>query len=222
MMKRTLTLLLTFTLLFALVSCGDKTPAPEPDREYDAAEVIAAARALIPPSADLNEIFWGAGIAASEAEGAFTSGGATEADPDALDRFDVHSLDGLREKTRLVYSAGVMQMIESTILSPVYDGETIVGHSRYFTAKEVVHGDGEAPTHFMVAKRANVLLHGVVTYDLDTLTVTRVRGQKVYVSLSATVTEGEDSLTDTLEIPLVEEANGWRLDAPTYLVYYKK
>ena len=72
----------------------------------------------------------------------------------------------------------------------------------------------------MVYSLTDPLLKDEVVYDYDSLKVINSKKETVYVNIDCTVTR-EDGKTQkkTLEIGLIEEANGWRLDTPTYATY---
>ena len=61
-------LLCTLMLTCSFVGCGSVPPVA--DRDYNEAEVIEAAKELLPRSMLINELFYGSGIPASDAEGA--------------------------------------------------------------------------------------------------------------------------------------------------------
>jgi hypothetical protein len=72
----------------------------------------------------------------------------------------------------------------------------------------------------MVNSTWKVLLLDDVEYDTDSITVIGSEGETVKVSIEATVKRvGCDPQKRRIEIDLIEEDDGWRLDSPTYLNY---
>jgi hypothetical protein len=74
----------------------------------------------------------------------------------------------------------------------------------------------------MVYKDAKVFLEDTVIYDYDSMKVSDVDEEIIYVTLSVTVINSENkSQTSSLTVGLIEEENGFRLDTPTYKTYIK-
>lgn len=72
----------------------------------------------------------------------------------------------------------------------------------------------------MVNKESEVLLKDKVTYDYQTLSVKGAEGEIVKVTIAVTVENDAGEVQyKTLEIGLLEEAGGWRIDTPTYTRY---
>ena len=75
----------------------------------------------------------------------------------------------------------------------------------------------------MVNKNATVYLTDTLIYNYDSLTVSRVKGEEVFVTLTVVVVNG-DGLTQeqSVEIALLEEEDGWRINSPTYAKYFDR
>lgn len=205
MMKKLFCLCLAIAVC-VLPACGKR----QKNRDYNEAEVLAAAAALIPETEELNEIFYGTGIPASEAPGAASVGGYVEADPAYLEAHGFSTLKELKEKCRAVFSDGQCEIMFRSTLEVVYDGGVIEKSRRYFEA------DGK----IFVLPTAEVLMPDAVAYDLSTLKVDHVEGDYIYLTFDADVTTADGkSQLHTLTVRLYEEARGFRLATPTYTRY---
>jgi hypothetical protein len=72
----------------------------------------------------------------------------------------------------------------------------------------------------MVYSKAIPLLVDSVKYDYDSITVSHSKKKTVFVKIDCHITTDDGKTQDkTLEIGLVEEKNGWRIDTPTYARY---
>lgn len=201
-MKKLISLTAAVLLLFSLVSCKEK------NREYDEKEVKTAAEKLIFESGELNGVLWGEGLE-YDAESRFKNGFYCPATDVALEKLGISDLDGLKEKCAGVFSSAYCDSIYNTVFSSFGDDDSVLGYARYY------QGEG----FIMVFSKANVLLKDRVEYLFDTLSVKGAEGEKVFVTLSVKVTRGDKFQIQTVDIGLIEEADGWRIDTPTYLVY---
>ncbi len=184
-------------------------PPKVTDRTYDAAAVEQAARTLIEQSLLLCDIYYGAGIPAAEGEGVYTYGRYTEADPAYLSEHGISSIDALKRMTLAVFSEAHAEQLFATTFEVVKDDDVPVSVTRYYeqTAKE------DRPYRFMVDTRATVYYKHAYTYDLTTLRATHAEGERVFVEVVVSVTDGEHTQTRTQSLALVEEEVGWRLDS---------
>ncbi|MBO7302742.1 MAG: hypothetical protein J6U68_00980 [Clostridia bacterium] len=197
--------------VFSLYSCED-------NREYDETEVKAAALELIKKSVSLNEIYYGEGISYVDDEN-LAVGPYYPADNNSLARFGIETVDDLVNKTKEVFSTEMSTMIYDTKLKPVYDSDGVIrGYSRYY--QKYTEDKDPKPECILVYSEASSLLDDEVTYDYDTLRVKESKGEIVYVEIDVFVkTDDGKSQNKTLNIGLIEEADGWRLTSPTYTSY---
>lgn len=213
---RIIALSVALILCFSVfVSCGDEKVK---NREYDAAEVEAAASVLIEESKILNEIYWGKGIRYVDDKN-LSSGSYYPADDAHLAEIGIKTIQDLKDLTEKTFSDGMSEWIYSTVLSSVYTDTTVAGLSRY----EQVYGgkNNDEPEYIRVYSEAEYWLVDTVEY-YPTVEALRSEGERVYVMVLATVTNPEGKVMNTnLEIALVEEDDGWRLDSPTYARYYE-
>ena len=213
-MKNRMFFLIIVVILCALClfSCKSK------NRDYDEEEVISAAENLIKKSEILNEIYYGHGIGyimdESKANGYYY-----EADPTSVKTFNVETIEDIKKLTRECYSVSLANSIMSTKLSSVSDeDDNIIGYARYYQKYEVL--DENKPECIMVYKNADVNLTDKLTYDYGTIYVSRVSGEEVFVKITVNVkTDDGKEQTKELEISLIEEESGWRLNSPTYTKY---
>ena len=195
-------------VIFSLASC---------DRSYDETEVLAAARPLIEESAELNEIFWGKGIRYDEGDLSSSIGAYYRADFFDLDRYNIRTIEDLKNKTRAVFTQRYCENIFSTVFSSIVDDE-IQFYARYF--QKYSDENNTVPEYIMVYSNAIALLKDNVVYLYDTMRVTGSKRESVYVSIDVVVTNSEGkSQTNTLNIGFIEEENGWRINTPTYNSY---
>ena len=210
-MKKTVSLILIIvTVFFNLVSCN---------RKYDEAEVKEEAARLIAASVDLNEIYWGRGIAyINDASG--SNGAYYEANFFDLIKYDIRTVDDLKAKTELVFSEAYCESIFATAFSSVIDQEELQIYARYYQKYE--DENETVPTAIMVYSLAKVLLTDEIEYHYDTIEVVGSKKKTVYVTIEISVTREDKTQTKVLKIGLLEEKNGWRLDTPTYSSYNEK
>ncbi len=213
---RIMTLLVVAILCFGIfTSCGDDKVE---NREYDKAEVEAAAQVLIEDSKLLNYIYWGEGIPYVDDKN-LSSGNYYPANEDYLASIGVKTIDDLKKKTEKTYSDAVCKWIYSTVLSSVYSDTAVAGLARY---EQVYSGkNNDVPEFIRVYIEADYWLIDTVEY-YPSVEALRSEGEVVYVLVLATVTNPEGKVMNVnLEIGLVEEDDGWRLNTPTYARYYE-
>jgi len=215
--KYLFTLILTAAIILSAVGCGGDEGVK--NREYDEIEVKSAARELIAASILLNEIYWGKGIPCHD-DLNLASGNYYPADEDYLENIGIKTLEDLKNLTRGTFSKEMSEWVFSSVLTSVSDGSFIAGTARY--GQKWGGERGDEPEYILVYKDYDYLLSGRVEYHLERLSVIGSEGEIVKVKVPATVYgEGEGEFMDsTLEISLIEEEGGWRLDSPTYLKYY--
>ena len=188
------------------------------NREYDKAEVEAAAAELLEDSKLLNYIYWGEGIPYVE-DMSLASGSYYPANDIYLESIGIETIEDLKTLTEKTYSDGMCDQIYKTILSSVYSDTGIVGLARY---EQVFGGqNNDEPEYIRVYTEANYWLVDEVEYH-SSVEALRSEGDVVYVLVLATVTSPDGKVMNTnLEIGLIEEEDGWRLDSPTYARYYE-
>ena len=204
-------LALCIALSFSLISC-------EKDREYDPAEVTAAAKTLVEKSVLLNEIYYGKGIPADE----LSSEGSQKYKPANfiwLDQNDFETVKELKQMTSKVYTSGYCESIFSSAFgSAMGTDDNIELYARYI---QVYEADGETPRHILVDIYAEPLFTSTNEYLYDTAVATHSKGERVFVNMDVKVTSEEGKVqTRTLTIALVEEGSEWLLDGPTFLYYF--
>ena len=210
-MKKIVSLIILFAVVFSLVSCGD--------RKYDEAEVKAAAAELIPKTEMLNEIFWGKGIPYFEDTNT-SNGNYFEASYAALKEYGFSTIAELDALTRAAFSTEYADIIMSTCTSSISDEEGVQILARYY--QKYTDEKMTEPECIMVYTKALYFLEDKVEYDYDSITVTHSKKDTVFVTINCTVRTDDGKTQDkTLEIGLVEEADGWRIDTPTYASYDK-
>ena len=198
--------------LFLCISCSK-------NREYDETEVITAAAELIKKSERLNDIYYGRGIEYSknESEG---NGVYYPADFLSLERLGIKTVNDIKNLTAECFTKEYAALVINTKLSQVYDEDGIQEYSRYYQKYNALDNSEE---YIMVYKNATVYLTDTVLYDYSSLRVSRVKGDEVFVSISVTVSTDDGKVqTKDIEISLLEEENGWRINSPTYARYFDR
>ena len=209
-MKRLISsLLVLITFLLTFTSC---------DRSYDEAEVKAAAKELIEESIILNDIYWGDGLPYHDDKN--TSDNVYYM---ALESYHFNlgfkTIEELLSLTAETFSKGFCDQISTTILQSVQDGDKAILLSRYY--QKYGGKNLNVPECIMVNSTWKKIIDSEVEYDYDSITVVGSEEDRVYVTLKATVKkDGYDPQIRDLEIALVEEKDGWKIDSPTYLNYY--
>ena len=203
-MKKLIALLLIITSLFFIVSCGDE------NRKYNEEEVIEAAERLIPKSKKLNDIFWGYGIRYIEDDN-YKNGVYYPADQLHLTELGYDSVDEIISAMTKVYSISYARSIASAVFSSTVGTTGSVGLVRYYQEKDIL----------MVYGEYNQFLYDDVNYLTDSIKVLGSKGKRVQVEISVEITDSDTKEAQTREIKfyLVEEADGWRIDSPTYASY---
>ena len=211
-LKKAPALLICIVLTLFSTSCGE-----EKDREYDELEVVSAAADLIKGTELLNEIYYGTGIRYNPV------GNQTyqQADELWLMSKGFSTVEELKKMTRKVYTTDYCNIIFASAFESAKDAYgNVESFARYIQMYDESSEANPEPTYILVNTSVKPLFEDTVEYAYETLRVTRVKGRKVYVSIEATVTSSDGkSQTREIEVALIEEADGWRLDEPTYLKY---
>ncbi len=215
MRNKILSLLLCLCLIsLFLTSCEER------DREYNEAEVTAAARTLIEKSRIFNEIYWGAGIGFLPPEDGSEAKGYRPADPEALAKLErdygIKDLKTLKEKTREIFSEAGYNWIVSSCLTNINGESGKVFYARYYQSTEA-NGGG-----LMVYTNALNIFSQTeqVEYLYDQMTVSDVKGQVLTVSLKVkTVGKNGETKTSPFTVALIEEKDGYRLNGASYATH---
>ena len=201
----TVSVLLIISICTSMISC-------EKNRKYDTDEVIGAARILIEKSIPLNELLYGKGIAYTD-EGV---GIYKRADKSSLDSFGISNLDQVKRMIKEIYSDSYSETIfNSDTFSSIKIDDVIKSYNRYYQEYDK---DGN-PTYIMVNSKYEYFLKGSYEYH-ESMEIIGVKGEVITVRTLVTVT-GENGKVKNinLDIRLIEQENGWRLESPTYAVY---
>lgn len=200
-------LLLIFTLAFSMTSC---------DRDYDEAEVVAAAKQLLKKAEPLNEIYYGKGLRCDELS-VESFGSFKLVLDEELDLYGIKTIDDLKRKTRDVFTMSCSEMIFNTRLDPIYD----VNGNIIYQARYIEHSPGADNEKFIyVDPNYTVSMTDTVEYYYDTVKVLDVEDLYLYMSVNAKITnENGESRERVIEFTMLEESSGWRLDTFTYAVF---
>ena len=208
-MKKTASLLLILALVLSsvLFSCGEK------NREYDEAEVLAAARELLPKAQIMNTVYYGKGIS-------YIAGGGSycEADPIHLSALGFDTVAGLMEKTEEVFTREYSESLFRDKISSLQVDGYVIELGRYY--QSYYDAEMTEPQCIMVNKNMTVVFEDRMTYDYSTLRVLGSCGKTVILEIDVKVTDKDSNeKTKTLRINLVEQENGWRIDNPVFANY---
>ena len=199
-------------VVFLILNASDD----EYNREYDEDEVLAAVGPLLREAELLNFIYYGSGIKYYDSNDT-TYGKYREADLAHLEELGFSNLEELAALTEKTFSMSYSEEIYATVLSRVSDGSMSASNARYY---QVVDEETGEYTHIMVYSGYNNLFKDSIVYDYDSFVVTGSKGERVYVSVDATVTRADGKTQETtVKIALYEEEDGWRIDNHTYANY---
>lgn len=219
------TLLLTIVVILCVISliviivCVASYASRTKNREYNEEEVLLAAQTLIKKSETLNEIFYGRGIEyqkdESTAEGAYY-----QADVLSLKRFGVETVDDIKKMAADCFTSSYSASIINTVFSSISDEDGIQILSRYY---QKYNSLDDTPECIMVYKDADIFLTDKVVYDYSSIEVSYVKGEEVFVKIDVKVTNEENKTQNReIEIALLEESSGWRINSPTYARYFDR
>ena len=168
-------LLLIFTLAFSLTSC---------DRDYDEAEVVAAAKLLLKKAEPLNEIYYGKGLRCDELSIESVGNFKLVLDEE-LDLYGIKTLNDLKDRTREVFTMSCSEMIFDTRLDPIYD----VNGNIIYQARYIEYSPGADNEKFIyVDPNYTVSMTDTVEYYYDTVKVLDVEDLYLYMSVNAKIT----------------------------------
>ncbi len=207
-MKRiSLILILILTLGTVLSSCGN--------RDYDEAVVKAETRVLLEKSKAINEVFYGVGMTVDSSLSSLITGYYKPVSKEYLGELGVSNLNGLRELTKEVYTEELSELIFQTKLISVKDSAgNVVVYARYFETK--VNNEQRV----MVYTAADPMYENDVDYLYDTLVVRGSDKQHIIVELDVKLTTFDGfSRVERIEILLLEEKDGFRLDTLSFAKY---
>lgn len=184
------------------------------DREYDEQAVLTETERLLKQAEVLNEVYWGGGI--DYMSGGFSDGIYKQASDTHLRALGFSTVAELRALTESTYSASYVNTIYTTKLD-----DAPVGFVLYIQKWEDEINKKD-PVCIMVNSQM-VRQSDTVEYDYSSLKVNGADGDIVNVSVEATVTNSDgNSQRVTLNIQLIEELGGWRINNPTHAMYYEE
>ena len=198
---------LVLILSFSLFSCASDVDGQEIFVENEDGETVL--EDLLEKSKLLNLIYFGDGIPLKE--NGVKSGVYCEADPIFLEEHGLSDIESIKEETEAIFSPSMCNMLYGRAFENFKTG-TSVSRVRYYEDDE---------GHLMVRTTEESLLNGEVTYDCSSAKIKSTRKNRVTLLMQATVTTSNGLCeTETIRVVLQKTADGWRLDCPTYLVYY--
>ena len=204
-------ILLTIPLLLALASC---TPANDPDT------VRAALDSLVTKSYALNEVYFGAGLPISDdREDVERFYASFDTDIASINYHPVaadaafHSEDEIRAATEAVFSESYCAYLFERAFSGISDTfdagtENEVTKTAAY-ARYIQYGD-TLTVRLNLADEAIPLNR---TYDCADAEILENKKNSVTFSVPSSVNGLPD---EEIEIKIVRESDGWRLDSPTY------
>lgn len=205
-MKKITALFLIVLTALTFASCG---------AALDDEQTKEVAAPLIEASFNVNEIFFGKGLA-HEGNSSFDG---YDPESDDASKYEVkpvkyytvtderyHSIDELKEAARAVYTDAYLENVFAVAFEGMTQGDgTIYKYPRYVSnVIGTLSINADAETENAIANR---------TYDLSTIKVTGGSSKVVYFTVQSYVDGVEDQL---IKLSIRDEGNGWRLDSPTY------
>ncbi len=206
--------ILLFTLILSMAVSVLSFSSCKYNRSYDEAEVLEAARELIKESQVLNSIYYGDGI--ETLYYGSQNGRYYQADPIHLGALGIETVRDLMTLTEKTFSREYCEILYSSVLSPVYVEDVYVSMARYYQ-KYYFDDPTEGEECIMVYRDYVPLFVCTMVFDYSTLTVLGSDGDIVNLTVEALVINKDgEGQTQTVEISLYEEAEGWRINSPTY------
>lgn len=192
---RIVSVLLAAVILVSVTSSCSKEELPTED------EIISASKTLLENAVEVNRIFFWEGLPHVE---------VTE---DKIDLGDAEyivltedymylSQNDLMEKARSVYSESYCKDIESVSFEGVKIDDDNALFARYIEEQGVMK----------INRRLSESGLSERLPDTDTIQIVELSGKRAVVNLSFSC----DGITEKQNVTLVKEADGWRLDTPTY------
>ena len=189
-MKKIITVILSVLTVLSLASCSS----------HKKEDVIEAAKSLIEASYEINEIYFGRGLPASDKY----IGSYAEVDPTC----GYSSIDELKNAALKVYSAGYC---EDVLFINAFEGRSIEGDTESASyARYIAYGENKLTVRLDAEENGMVLNR---TYDLSTITVEKCVRDSATITVQSLV-DGETD--EIIKLNLVFENDAWRLDSPTY------
>ncbi len=218
MKRRIVSLLLLVTLLFGCVSFVSCTK----NRTYDEAEVKAAAERLLEAAKPLNTVWYGGGIAYIHSQ--YQNGYYYEADPAHLYLLGIETLEELKVLTRKTFSESYAEKIFETNLGELSDDNSKIV-TKYYQAYDELNPT--VPARIMVYhsgtardEATRLFDDRLRSYDYSTLEVVGVKGEILYLRVTAVVAN-EDGKEQRVSVKFnfIEEADGWKIAGPCFANY---
>lgn len=202
-MKRTVFKTAVFILLISLLVPTLVGCARESDEAF-----LAIAEKQLAVTAMVNEICFGAGLAAMEKDG-YPMSGYLETTEEARAKYGVSSVADIKKMIASAYTVAASDSIDQVIFRPVQVDGSYASYRRYVDA-----ADGDV-THLMVKKDYEPLTEGTVSYaNLRLKSHDRSRAE---VLVDVTVTDGTQTRTDKdVLFRLRFEEGAWKYDTLTY------
>lgn len=186
-------------LLFA--GCGGSAFTDE--------EISEAATKLIAESIPINEIYFGKGLAAVDADSEATAAFAKEIKTsvtllqylpvDKSTGYD--SIDRIKEATEKVYSKDYCAYLYEMAFSGISDEGVTATYARYMETESGI-----------LAVRKELSVIEARTYSTDVQVISK-KGNSAVVEVQSYVDGKEDTV---VEVQIIWENGAWRLDSPTY------
>lgn len=180
-------------LCTSLVSCGDV--------EYTEDEIKETAKTLIEASFELNEIYFGEGLA-SGGETSISSSLYSPVSEDCKYR----STTEIKAATQKVYTEDYCKLL----FKRGFEGSSLEDDTNVVYARYIDDFDGRLTVRKNLGDEALKLGR---TYDFSTAKAEKMKKDEAQISVVSLV-DGKTDVTVTFTLRL--EKNGWRLDTPTY------
>lgn len=182
-----------FSCVF-LVSCGDVG--------YTEDEIKSSAKSLIEASYELNDIYFGEGLAAKVGE----TGTSSSLYSPVADDCKYHSTTEIKAATEKVFTEDYCKIL----FKKGFEGSSVEDDTDVVYARYIDDYDGSLTVRKNLGDEALKLGR---TYDFSTASVEKMKKDEAQISV-VSVVDGKADVTVTFTLKL--EKNGWRLDTPTY------
>jgi len=188
-MKKIIFLLLTFTAVFYLFSCGGGGP--------EDSEIRTTVESLVADAAPLNEIYFGKGLPSDILRPGV--GNYMYISSDA----EYGSIEQIKEATREIFSAEYSEILFENAFSGTNEEGIGINYALY----------AEKNGELMINSKAERMITGTRIYHFDTIKVIKKSSETVFVEID---TEDDSGAAAKVKLKLVSEDGKWLLDSPTY------
>ena len=207
--NKTLHILLIFSIILSCLSLSSC------DRKYDEGEVKEALSELLKAVPVLNTVYFGRGI--DYVSSSLSDGDYMEANFLHLNTLGFDTISELKALTKEVFTEKYSEELFRTKLEDQGDGEYLIQRARYYQKYDY---DGVTLMCIMVDSKMTAIFDDRLTYLPETVKVLGSERRTVKCTVDCVVRDPDgNEQTVTVNVDMIEEKNGWRIDNPIFANY---